>query len=83
MDKYGNQRIIETMMQQQPQMNLAAPINDIQLVALMATQSKDASPADAVRWASDLLLEALKQAPDFHAKAKAAQQERLKTNGAH
>lgn len=60
-DKYGNQRIIESVMQQQPQMAMMTPMNDIQVIGLMASQRTDVSAEDAVKWASEVMIEAARQ----------------------
>ena len=82
-DQYGNQRIIEVAMQQQPPTVIAAPMNDVQLVALIAAQRPAVAPAEAVAWANEILLEAFRTAPDLHASLRAMQQDLLKQNGAN
>ncbi len=44
---------------QPPPMILAQPINDIQLVALVAAQQIDKAPADAVDWAMEVVAYAI------------------------
>lgn len=63
-DKYGDNRIIESLMQRQPQpqsLMVAAPINEVLAVAFMASRRTDVTPSDAVAWAGEILLEAVKQ----------------------
>jgi hypothetical protein len=73
----NNGRILSPMVAapQQPVMQLAAPLNDIQLVALVAAQRPDVLPADAVKWANDILLEAIKQGRNLQESIKAWQRQ--------
>ena len=44
-----------------PQMQIATPINDVQLVALLAAHRPNKPPAEAVAWAIEILIEAVLQ----------------------
>lgn len=46
-----------------PVMNLAQPLNDVQLVALVAAHRPDVTPLDAVRWAAEIVSEAVSIQP--------------------
>ena len=51
-------RIVQEL---QPTLQVAAPLNDVQLVALIASHQPNAKPRDAVAWAVDVVLEAIRQ----------------------
>ncbi len=51
--------------QQQPQMVLAQPINDVQLVALVASNLNAATPTDAVAQAVEIVAEAVIQTQEL------------------
>lgn len=59
---------------QQPTMQIAAPLNDVQLIALIASRRTDVEPKAAVEWAAEIVIEAILQAPDVARKVRERQQ---------
>lgn len=55
--------------QQQP-MVLASPINDTQLIALVASQRTDMPPEEAVAWAVEIVLNSIAQTASYLARAQ-------------
>lgn len=64
----------------QPVMNIATPINDIQLVAVMACLLNEPTVGDRVNLAMDVLAESVLQMQDFGALLRRKQSERLEGN---
>lgn len=61
----NHNKLIQAAMQQQPQgVQLATPINDIQLVALLAAGIDEGTPTDSVAKAMEILAEAIVQMQD-------------------
>lgn len=58
-----------------PQMTLAQPLNDTQMIVLAASHMSDLSPAEAVARAIDLTVEAVLQSKTIPAKLKARREE--------
>lgn len=58
---------------QEPTMQIAAPLNDVQLVALIASRRTDVTPKAAVEWASEVVIEAILQAGDIARKVRERQ----------
>lgn len=75
---------VPAMQEVQPQVNIAAPLNDAQLLCLMAAQiygSGGITQLEAVDAALNIAVEAVARTPEFGARVAARRKEHVGGNG--